>query len=101
MNNRQIQIICDYILKDVRAGKTVRIIGDMSSKKKNAVKYLRFRNMVNWDFGGNICYAGFSKKDFKKICRQLEKFDSLDWCVLYTDATVGCSEGTVIICPRH
>lgn len=55
--------------------------------------------MVHQDFGADICYTGFSKKDFKKIIKQIEAFDGLNWCILFYDATAGGNEGTVLVHP--
>lgn len=80
MNKEKITAVFSQICEDISSGKKVRIIGAMSSTNKWPY-YFRFRNMVSKDLCAGVCYAGFSKKDFKKLYKYLEKFEGKTYTI--------------------
>ena len=70
MKKEVINELVEKIVTDVKKGKWIRIVGDLSSKN-SAV--LIVRNMVHSDINANVLYAGLSSKDFKKIIDLLYK----------------------------
>lgn len=95
MKNGLIQIACDQILKDVKNGKIVRVIGVTTSKKGRRC-YYKIGNMRPFPHGVNQIYAGFSEKDFKQIQKWMFEFEKLGWCqVVFEDI----NPGTLIIKP--